>query len=129
MRHTLLLALAVAASAPASAQDAVFTDGDKYTVLLENDKVRVLDYHDKPGDKTHLHHHDAFTLYALSAFKRRVTLPDGQVFLREFKPGDVMWSEAQSHTGENIGSTPTHVILVEIKPSPPAPIAPPAPKR
>lgn len=33
-------------------QDAVETDGDKYTVVLENERVRVLRYHDKPGDRT-----------------------------------------------------------------------------
>ena len=33
-------------------QDAVVTDGDKYSVVLENERVRVLRYHDKPGDRT-----------------------------------------------------------------------------
>jgi hypothetical protein len=31
-------------------QDAIETDGDKYSVVLENERVRVLKYHDKPGD-------------------------------------------------------------------------------
>jgi hypothetical protein len=33
-------------------QDPVETDGDKYSVVLENERVRVLRYHDKPGDRT-----------------------------------------------------------------------------
>jgi len=36
--------------------DPVTTDPDKYKVIFENDRVRVLDYGDKPGDKTKLHH-------------------------------------------------------------------------
>ena len=48
-------------------------------------------------------------------FKRRIQLPDGRVLMREFKPGDVMWSDPQTHIGENVGDTPTHVIMVEVK--------------
>lgn len=99
----------------AHAQDAVKTDGDKYKVLIENDRMRLLEYRDRPGEKTHQHHHPAFTLYALSAFKRSITLPDGKVIKREFKPGDVMNSDAQTHIGENIGDTETHALLFEQK--------------
>jgi hypothetical protein len=56
-------------------------------------------------------------LYALAPFKRRLHLPDGKVVAREFKAGDVMWSPAQTHIGENIGTTPTHVLIVETKPT------------
>jgi hypothetical protein len=54
-------------------------------------------------------------LYALAPFRRSLTLADGKVLVREFKAGDVMWSEAQTHIGENIGQTPTHVVIVEVK--------------
>jgi hypothetical protein len=101
----------------AFAQDPIQTDGDKYKVILENECVRVLDYFDQPGEKTHQHHHPAFVLYALTPFQRTLTLPDGKVLRREFKTGDVMWSEAQTHVGENVGQTPTHVVIVELKKS------------
>lgn len=97
------------------AQDPIQTDGDKYKVKFENERVRVLEYRDQPGVKSHLHHHPAFVLYALAPFKRRITLSDGRVLLREFKIGDVLWSDAQTHIGENVGDTPTHVIMVEFK--------------
>jgi beta-alanine degradation protein BauB len=117
----MLRVLALTASAllaiPAFAQDAVQTDGDKYKVILENDCVRVLDYHDRPGQKTLQHTHPAFVLYALTPFKRTLTLPDGKVLTREFKEGDVMWSGEQTHIGENIGQTLTHVVIVELKKS------------
>ncbi len=112
----ILLLTATALFIPITfAQDAVQTDGDKYKIILENDCVRVLDYHDSPGDKTHQHKHPPFVLYALSSFKRSLTLPDGKVLKREFKEGDVMWSAEQTHVGENIGQTPTHVVIVELK--------------
>ena len=96
-------------------KDPVVTDGDKYTVIFENDKVRVLDYVDAPGQHTSMHHHSAFVLYALTPFKRRLTLGDGSTIIREFDTGQVLWSPAQSHMGENIGVTDTHVVMVELK--------------
>ena len=99
----------------AIAQDAVQTDGDKYKVIFENECVRVLDYRDLPGDETQQHKHPAFVLYALTPFKRSITLPNGMVLQRQFEEGDVMWSDSQIHVGKNIGETPTHVVLVELK--------------
>ncbi|MCB1349152.1 MAG: hypothetical protein KDK11_11110 [Maritimibacter sp.] len=102
-------------AAAALAQDAAVTDPDLYKVLFENDRVRVLEYADMPGDKTEMHAHPAFVVYALSAFKRRLTLPDGKVIDRDFEPGQVLFSEAQMHSGENVGSTVTRIVMVELK--------------
>jgi hypothetical protein len=77
--------------------------------------VRVLEYRDKPGDKTTMHAHPDFVAMARSAFKRRLTLPGGKTMVREFKPGDVLWTDAQSHIGENVGDTDTQVLIVELK--------------
>lgn len=107
-------ALLMTASA-AYAHDPAQTDGDKYKVKFENSRVRVLEYRDMPGQKTNEHRHPAFVLYAVSPFKRKITLPDGKVLMREFKAGDIMWSDDQTHIGENIGDTPTHVIMIEMK--------------
>jgi hypothetical protein len=54
-------------------------------------------------------------LVALSPFKRKITLPDGKAMVREFKTGDVIWSDAQTHIGENIGEAPTHAVIIEMK--------------
>jgi len=115
LRSTILL-IGCASAAAAAAQDPLHSDGDKYRAILDNACVRVLEYRDRPGDRTQQHSHPAFVLYALAPFKRTLTLPDGKVFAREFKAGDVMWSPAQTHIGENVGSTPTHVLIVELKP-------------
>ena len=116
MRLATIAALFLAAIR-AFAQDPLQTDRDKYKAILENDCVRVLEYTDRPGDRTEQHRHPAFVLYALSSFKRSLTLPGGKVLSRQFKAGDVMWSDEQTHIGENVGDTPTHVIIVELKKS------------
>ncbi len=111
--YTGLAALTIATAAQAA--DPVVTDGDKYVVRFENDRVRVLEYTDKPGDKTHEHTHPAFVLYAIGPFQRRIMLPDGKAMVREFNAGDVFFSDGQTHIGENIGTTDTHIIMVELK--------------
>ncbi|HET6146921.1 MAG TPA: cytoplasmic protein [Polyangia bacterium] len=115
----VLLAAATSYAGSASslphAPDPAVTDGDKYHVLLENQQVRVLRYHDEPGAKTRLHHHPAFVIYALAPFRRQLTFPDGTTRIREFKAGEVAWMPEQSHVGENVGSTPTDALLVEVK--------------
>ncbi|MDO8481804.1 MAG: cytoplasmic protein [bacterium] len=97
-------------------QDPTVTDSDKYKVVFENDKVRVLEYKDKPGGKTNLHHHPNSVMYFLSSFKRQIAA-NGKTVTVDGKKGTVTWLKAQDHVGENIGDTDTHVLLVELKES------------
>lgn len=97
-------------------QDPTLTDGGKYKVIFENDKVRVLEYKDKPGDKTNLHHHPNSVMYFLSSFKRQLAF-NGKTVTVDGKKGTVTWLKEQDHVGENIGNTDTHVLLVELKKS------------
>jgi len=96
-------------------KDPVITDGDKYSVVLENERVRVLKYHDKPGDRTLQHFHPDYVLYAESSFKRRLTFGDGNKQEVDVKAGSVVFLKAHEHIGENIGDTDTDVIIVELK--------------
>jgi hypothetical protein len=103
----------------ATAPDPTVTDPDKYRTLFENERVRVLEYRDSPGDCTSPHYHPDFVLYALSSFKRTLTLPEkGVSATRDVKVGDIAWSGAQVHIGENVGTTDTHVIMIELKEAP-----------
>lgn len=113
---TALFLAAVVPTSPARADDPTATDGDKYRVLLENAQVRVLAYTDRPGERTHAHRHPPFVIYALAAFERRLELGDGRTVTRRFKGGDVMYSPGETHVGVNVGTTPTQVLIVEIKP-------------
>lgn len=97
-------------------QNPTVTDSDKYKVIFENDEVRVLEYKDKPGDKTNIHHHPNSVMYFLSSFMRQLTADEKTVTI-EGKKGTVAWLKEQDHVGENIGDTDTHVLLVELKKS------------
>ena len=96
-------------------QDPLATDGDKYSVVLENERVRVLKYHDKPGDRTLQRAHPDYVMYAESSFERRLRFPDGRKQEVDIKAGSVGWMKGHMHIGENIGNTNTDVIIVELK--------------
>jgi hypothetical protein len=103
------------ASLEAAHPDAVATDPDKYRVVLDNERVRVLDYVDHPGDRTSLHHHPDFVLHALGPFERRLHFPDGKSRVVTFHGGETVFMTAQTHAGENVGTTETHVLIIELK--------------
>jgi quercetin dioxygenase-like cupin family protein len=86
-----------------------------YKVRLENDKVRVLEYHLKPGEKEAMHSHTAGILYTLSGANMRVTHSDGTKSDVAGKADDVLWREPVTHSLENIGTTEAHAIAVELK--------------
>jgi len=111
------LAVMMCLGLPASAAtaDPAESDPTLYQVVFENERVRVLRYHDRPGDRTSMHHHPDFVLLALGPFRRRLTFPDGTIRERAFRAGEVAWNGAQSHAGENIGDTDTDVLIVELK--------------
>ena len=95
--------------------DPTITDPDKYEVVFENERARVLEYRDEPGQKTSPHDHPDSIMYTLSSFRRRLIDDAGESRDVKFEPGDVRWLGAQTHSGENIGDTPTHVLFVELK--------------
>jgi len=100
--------------ADAGAGDPTETNPENYRTILENEHVRVLEYHDSPGERTNPHRHPDSVMYTLSAFQRRLHFADGA---REvaMEPGQVFWLPAQIHAGENIGATDTSVLFVELK--------------
>jgi quinol monooxygenase YgiN/quercetin dioxygenase-like cupin family protein len=107
----------------AVAQDPVPLYPKNYKILFENDRVRVLDFVLRKGDKEDFHSHPANISYILTGFRIRFTFPDGQSKIREAKAGDVFFSEAVTHSPENIGNTDAHGILVEMKALAPTPAA------
>jgi quinol monooxygenase YgiN/quercetin dioxygenase-like cupin family protein len=108
------LALALL-STVARAQDPVPLYPRNYSVLIENDRVRVLDFRLRKGDTEETHSHPAHVLYVLEPFTIRFKLPGGRIATRTAKAGEVLFSEAVTHSPTNIGDTDAHGILVELK--------------
>lgn len=96
--------------------DPAVTNPDLYKIVFENDRVRVLEYNDRPGDRTTPHQHPDSVMITLSDFDRRLVVGDRS---REVSlvANQAMWLPAQTHAGENIGTSDTHTIFVELKDS------------
>ena len=88
---------------------------NNYTVVFENDRVRVLSFHGRPKDNWGLHAHPDAVVVSLSEYIVRNAIAGAEPTVRQGTPGDVTWSPAKLHTGENIGSTDMDCILVELK--------------
>ncbi|MBI3853915.1 MAG: cupin domain-containing protein [Verrucomicrobia bacterium] len=103
-----------------SRMDPVRVNPGKYKAVFENERVRVLEYRDKPGDKALMHSHPDHLVYALSDLQRRFTFPDGKTADLRQEGGSAVWVNAETHAGENTGQTDTHVLIVELKDQPAA---------
>lgn len=97
------------------AQDPLKAAPKNYRVLLENDRVRVLEYRAKPGEKTAMHTHPASVIYPLTAAKARYIYANGKIAEVEAKAGAVDWVGAVTHSVENIGTSEIRALLIELK--------------
>lgn len=101
-----------------AAQDAVQMQPQSYRVAFENDRIRVLDFHSRPGlgvCGNGMHSHPAHLTVALSPAKVKVTTPEGKTFVGENKLGNVFWDEAETHETENISGHDVRALIVELK--------------
>jgi mannose-6-phosphate isomerase-like protein (cupin superfamily) len=105
--------------------DAVRAAPAQHRLVLENERVRVLDTRIAPGERTPVHAHRwpaVHHVISWSAFVRRdlagVVLLDTRIAGVAAARGAVLWGEALGpHTLENVGDEPLHILSVEIKPS------------
>ena len=124
-RTCLLFTLLVLGGAKgALAQDPVKLSPNLYTVVMENDQVRVLEFRVKPGDKEPMHSHPAAVVYLFTDAKAKATTPDGKFQIFENKAGETIWSEPVTHAWEHMGPGNGRVLIVELKKgTPPKPAA------
>lgn len=114
--HSLaVLAVAILMSGGAHAQDALAAGDENIRLRLENDRVRVLERTLQPGARENIHSHPSHVIYVVKGGKMRNHGSDGKVADAEFKAGDVLYRDPNTHWAENIGTTPIEVIVVELK--------------
>src|SRR5262249_12270382 len=104
---------------PASPQDVIKVAGDSHTVIFENDHVRVLSVHFKPGQVAPMHSHPENVSYFITDGKLKITMADGKVIERSPKAGTAGWSDAVTHQAQNIGDADFQQIQIELKPPTP----------
>src|SRR3989475_9730487 len=111
------LALCCVGVATARAQDPVQVAPNNFKVLLENDQVRVIDFHSKGGEKIPMHSHPAYLTYDISGGgATKFTAPDGKTTEAPNEPGRTTWHQALTHASE--ATAQVHALLVELKTQP-----------
>ena len=100
----------------ADADDQAKSAADITKVLLDNDRVRVLETNLKPGGKLPKHAHPAHVVYAFTPAKVKFTnFPDQKTTEKSMEAGQAFAIGPVTHTVENVGTTDAHSLLVEIK--------------
>lgn len=104
--------------------DAVIAAPENHKILMENDKVRVLEVTLAPGETEEVHHHQwPSVLYIMEADYFIDYDSDGNIIMdsRQIKPPlqfpMTMWKDAEAaHSVENLSKTKTiRLIRVEMK--------------
>ena len=98
-----------------AAQDAVQADPKHYSVIAENERVRVLRVRYGAGEKSVPHTHpDLVAIFMTDSHVRFNQQGEGPPEAQG-KAGDVVVMPATTHQPENLGSQPFEVVLVELK--------------
>jgi quercetin dioxygenase-like cupin family protein len=100
----------------ANIPDVLKIQNNGYKLLMENDKVRVMEVRLEPGQKSPMHNHpDDHVVYVNNDARFKLSFPDGKRSEFELKAGQALWLEAGPHETENVGKTRGHNIVIELK--------------
>ena len=118
MRHNAFFLAATAwtlmGAGSAKHDDPIVVAPDHYSVV-ENERVRVLAFDAKPGEKWALHAHPDAVVVSLDDYTVRNVVPGSDPTTRVAHRGDAAWIPARWHTGENTGATDMDCVLIELK--------------
>jgi beta-alanine degradation protein BauB len=104
-----------AAAAAKITLDPVKLDPKHYTVVLENDQVRVLRAKYGPHEKSVMHEHPASVAVFMTDSHVKFNLPDGTSQDVISKAHDATSSDAGKHLPQNLGDKPLEVMVIELK--------------
>jgi hypothetical protein len=92
---------------------AVEVDPDRYKIVLENDKVRVVRLGFAPGERGVMVNHPPRVLVTLTDVHVQLLFEDGRTDEVTAPAGVAAWMEAATLQTENAGDTALEVVLVE----------------
>ncbi len=84
-------------------------------VLLDNDRVKVVENIRHPGTKVPMHSHKAYIAYFFGPCKMKFDFPDGKTVVKDIPAGKLVWSDGVTHAAEVLGNTDLHTLHIEFK--------------
>lgn len=116
-RQAAALLAAFGVTEEALAQDPAITEPRSYRVVIDNERVRVLEYKSRPGlgiCGQGMHYHPAHVTISLTGAKIKHS-EGGKVSFAEIPPGAVLYAGAETHSAEVIGGLGTRTYMIELK--------------
>lgn len=100
-------------AAPAPAMDFLEAAPKQAKVLVDNDKVRIIEVKINKGDRIPMHSHPDSVIHVIKGGKVRWTGEDGKTSESRAEDGETMFRPAVTHAHEHL--EPSHAILIELK--------------
>lgn len=85
-------------------------------ILLDNEKVRIMELSFPPGAATAWHSHPDHSVYAITGGRIQITDKGKPAATIDVKGGTAMFLPAVTHMAKNVGTTTLKLIVTEIKP-------------
>ena len=118
---TMIVGLMLVSAGSLRAQDAPAANPKTIHVTLDNEHVRVFEAALPPGWKENMHSHPTSIVYVIVGGTVRNHLPDGTTSAPiTLTAGQTLYRDPITHWNENTGKTTIRLIVVEMKPQPPA---------
>ena len=117
-RQALAILGAFGVAPEALCQDAPAAAPRSYRVVLDNERVRVLEFKSRPGFGVcgeGMHSHPDHVTVSLTGAKLKVTTADGKATFRDIAAGTVFYAPAETHSAEIIGGLGTRSYIIELK--------------
>lgn len=96
-------------------RDSTIVDPDVHQVVLENDRIRVLEARAAPGWKSPLHAHPPLLLVSIGSARVKLKTPEGQPQIVDLRPGTVLWNDKPLEHSWELLAGELHVVAVEVK--------------
>ncbi len=115
LRFTAIVVLVMGSAVALRAEDPLKVAPDMYSLIYENNRVRVMQVVFKPGQSIAKHSHPDHFVYVLEGGKLNISHPDGTSGDNDLKVGQVIWIPAETHWAKNVGPTQIRLLVSELK--------------
>ena len=86
-----------------------------YSVLWENEHIRIVEHSMQPGESEPMHTHPEMLAYIMQGSKLLITESSGTTNEVDLIGGEFQQLPSWTHSIKNIGDSELHTLLVELK--------------
>jgi len=95
--------------------DALSIAPDTYSLVLENDRVRVLEVRTPPGGMSEMHSHPDTVVISVTGPTHRFSHPGDDPLEMDIPDASAVYMDTVEHSVENVGHGAGHGFIIELK--------------